>query len=182
MSEPRVFVAECELCHTKFTEPTTECPVCGGTSIRAIREAVPAPKTIPKPALRKTPSPKAAKRRVPAKPKTKPTPPREPDYLYVPPRRLARPAAPPRPAPPPDPPARSDEIKARLTAAMAESREARRVYAAALKRKNMAEASLHKLHAEFRRALEAERAAVRATTGRKGGGLGRFFKTVIGLL
>lgn len=181
MSEPRVFVAECALCHTKFTEPTTECPVCGGTLIRAIREAVPAPKTIPKPALRKTPSPKAARRRAPAKPKAKPTPPPEPDYLYVPPRRLARPAAP-RPAPPPGPPARSDEIKARLTAAMAECREARRACAAALKRKNMAEASMHKLHAEFRRALEAERSAERAATDRKGGGLGRFFKVVIGLL
>ena len=168
MSEPRVFVAECALCHTKFTEPTTECPVCGGTSLRKIREAVPAPKTIPKPALRKTPSPKA-----------KPTPPREPDYLHVPPRRLARPAAPPRPAPPPGPPARSDEIKARLTAAMAECREAKRACAAALKRKNMAEASLHKLHAEFRRALEAERAAARATSGRKESGLLSFLKAFV---
>lgn len=179
MSETRVFVAECALCHTKFTEPTAECPVCGGTSIRAIREAVPAPKTIPKPSLRKTPSPKAAKRRVPAKPKAKPTPPREPDYLYVPPRRLAHPAAPPRPAPPPGPPARSDEIKARLTAAMAECREARRACAAALKRKNMAEASLHKLHAEFRRALEAERAATRAASGRKESGLLSFLKAFV---
>ena len=181
MSDPRVFVAECELCHTKFTEPTTECPVCGGTLIQAIRETVPAPKTIPKPALRKTPSPKAARRRAPAKPKAKPTPPPEPDYLYVPPRRLARPAAP-HLTPHARPPARSDEIKARLTAAMAEYRESRRACAAALKRKDMAEASMHKLHAEFRRALEAERSAVCATTGRKGGGLGRFFKVVIGLL
>ena len=182
MSDPRVFVAECALCHTKFTDSLAECTVCGGTSLRKIREAVPAPKTIPKPALRKTPSPKAAKRRVPAKPKAKPTPPREPDYLYVPPRRLAHPAAPPRPAPPPGPPAVADDIKERIAAAMAECREARRAYAVALKRKNMAEASLHKLHVEFRRALEAERAAARAASDHKGGGLGRFFKTVIGLL
>ena len=65
MSEPRVFVAECALCHTKFTDSPAECPVCGGTAIRAIHEAVPAAKTIPRPALRKTPSPKVAKRRSP---------------------------------------------------------------------------------------------------------------------
>ena len=176
MSEPRVFVAECELCHTKFTEPTSECPVCGGTAIRAIREAVPPPKTIPKPSLRKTPSPKAAKRLTPAKAKSKPTPPREPDYLYVPPRRLARPAAP-RPAPSARPPAAADDIKERISAAMAECREARRAYAAALRRKTMAEATLRIIQAELRRAREAERAA-----GRRGCGLGTFLRTVIGLL
>ena len=29
MSEPRVFVAECALCHTKFTDSPAECPACG---------------------------------------------------------------------------------------------------------------------------------------------------------
>ena len=177
MSEPRVFVAECELCHTKFTEPTSECPVCGGTAIRAIREAVPSPKTIPKPSLRKTPPPKVAKRYNSAKPKPKPTPPREPDYLYVPPRRLARPAATLRPTPPAKPTATADDIKERISAAMAECREARRTYAAALRRKTMAEAALRIIQAELRRAREAERAA-----GRMGCGLGTFLKTVIGLL
>ena len=177
MSEPRVFVAECELCHTKFTEPTSECPVCGGTTIRAIREAVPPPKTIPKPSLRKTPPPKAAKRRTPTKAKSKPTPPRESDHLYVPPRRLARPAAAPRPASSARPPAAADDIKERISDAMAECREARRAYAAALRRKSMAEAALRIIQAELRRAKAAER----ATTGRMGCGLGTFLKTVIGL-
>ena len=173
MSEPRVFVAECALCHTKFTDSPAECPVCGGTAIRAIHEAVPAAKTIPRPALRKTPSPKVAKRRSPPKPTPKPTPPPETDYLSVPPRRLARPAATPRPTPPARPAAAADDIKARLTAAMAECREARRAYAAAFRRKSMAEADLRAIQTKLR--WEAK------TLGRKGCWLGRFIKTVIGL-
>ncbi len=169
MSEPRLFVAECALCHTKFTDSLAECPVCGGTAIRAIREAVPAPKTIPKPALRKTPSPKVAKRRTPPKP----TLPPEPDYLHVPPRRLAHPVAAPRPASPARPVAATDDIKARLDAAMAECHEARRAYAAAFLRKSRAEADLRVIQTELR--WEAKAA------GRKRGGLGRFIKTVIGL-
>ena len=174
MSEPRFFLAECALCHTKFTDSPAECPVCGGTAIRAIHEAVPAAKTIPRPALRKTPSPKVAKRRIPRKPTPKPTPPPETDYLSVPPRRLARPTAAPRPAPPARPAAASDDIKARLSAAMAECREARRVYAAAFLRKRRAEADLRTIQTELR--WEAKAAC------RKRGGLGKIIKTVIGLL
>ena len=80
MSTGRVFVAECMFCHTKFMESPAECPICGGASIRAIRESVPKPETIPEPSIRKTPPPKGvgasrsdgpgpkARRRVPRTP------------------------------------------------------------------------------------------------------------------
>ena len=51
----RVFTAECELCSTKFETDPGECPVCGGTSIRAIRETVAAVAAIPVPTGRTKP-------------------------------------------------------------------------------------------------------------------------------
>ena len=55
MSASRTYVAECELCHTKFEADPGECPVCGGTSIRAIRETVAAAEAIPVPTGRTKP-------------------------------------------------------------------------------------------------------------------------------
>lgn len=62
MTAPRCFVAECELCRTKFETDPGECPVCGGTSIRAIRETVAAAEAIPVPTGRTKP-PAALRRR-----------------------------------------------------------------------------------------------------------------------
>ena len=51
----RVYTAECELCRTKFETDPGECPVCGGTSIRAIHEEVATAEAIPVPTGRTKP-------------------------------------------------------------------------------------------------------------------------------
>ena len=64
MSASRTYVAECELCHTKFEADPGECPVCGGASMRAIREAVAAAEDIPVPTGRTKP-PRALRKKTP---------------------------------------------------------------------------------------------------------------------
>ena len=66
----RVYTAECELCRTKFEADPGECPVCGGTSFRAIREAVAAAEAIPVPTERTKP-PAALRRRGRAAPRVR---------------------------------------------------------------------------------------------------------------
>ena len=51
----RLFIAECELCRPQFATDPGDCPVCGGTSIRAIREEVATAEAIPVPTGRTKP-------------------------------------------------------------------------------------------------------------------------------
>ncbi len=198
----RVYTAECELCRTKFEADPGECPVCGGTSFRAIRETVAAAEAIPVPTGRTKP-PVAVRRGA--------TPPRRAfegskvrkfegsassTGSGVPPRGsderfLSRKKAPGGVAA-----ARSraatatgstatiridvESAKARLDAALAELREARKASFAAARRKIVAESAVRRIRNEIRRAEAAARAAFRGKGGRKGG-LHIVLKTLGGL-
>ena len=179
MSAGRVFVAECALCHTKFTESPAECPVCGGGAIRAIRESVPSPEAIPEPVCRKTPPPKVARRPAPlaAAPKAFPAgkrvPPRGADGRFLPRKKAPSPPVAPLPA--------ATDAKARLEAAMEERREATRAYFAALRRKSAAEAALRSIRAEIRREAMAKRTKSPGLARRKGA-LRSFLDAIAGFL
>ena len=205
MTPPRCFVAECELCRTKFETDPGECPVCGGTSIRAIRETVAAAEAIPVPTGRTKPP--AALRRGTARPRrafegskvrrfeaavasagadASGPPPRGPDGRFLSRKKSPGGVAAARsraasavrsPAP-----IRIDveDAAKRLEAAMAELREARRASFAAARRKIVAESAVRRIRDEIRRAEAAARAAFRGTRGRKGG-LYDVLKTLGGL-
>ena len=193
----RVYTAECELCRTKFETDPGECPVCGGTSIRAIRETVAAAEAIPVPTGRTKPP--AALRRGAASSRRafegskvrrfegsasstgSGAPARGADGRFLPRRKAAggaRAASAAR-APAPVRIDVSDAAK-RLEAAMAELRDARRASFAALRRKIVAESAVRRIRNEIRRAEEAARAAFRGKGGRKGG-LHVVLKTLGGL-
>ena len=198
----RVYTAECELCRTKFETDPGECPVCGGTSIRAIRETVAAAEAIPVPTGRTKPP--AALRRGATPPRRafegskvrrfessasstgSGAPPRGADGRFLPRRKAAGGAAAARSraasAARATAPVRIDVSDAakRLEAAMAELRDARRASFAALRRKIVAESAVRRIRNEIRRAEEAARAAFRGKGGRKGG-LHVVLKTLGGL-
>ena len=193
----RVYTAECELCRTKFEADPGECPVCGGTSIRAIRETVAAAEAIPVPTGRTKP-PAALRRGATSSRRAfegskvrrfessasstgSGAPPRGADGRFLPRRKAAggaRAASAAR-APAPVRIDVSDAAK-RLEAAMAELRDARRASFAALRRKIVAESAVRRIRNEIRRAEEAARAAFRGKGGRKGG-LHVVLKTLGGL-
>ena len=179
MSAARVFVAECSLCHTKFTEPLAECPVCGGVSIRAIRESVPSPAAIPDPSRRKTPPPKVPRRPAPAAAPfpavARRTPPRGTDGRFLPRKKAATPPV-------------AADARLRLEAARTELREATRAFFAASRRKSDAEAAVRNIRAEIRREVIAARDSMRAMRAkphgkaRRKGGLHAVLDAIAGLL
>lgn len=201
----RLFTAECELCRTKFEADPGECPVCGGTSFRAIREAVAAAEAIPVPTGRTKPPRGIRKRTAAAVPHarrhvspapssaTHDPPPRGPDGRFLSRRKAAERAAaaalaswtgshPGATSGGAAATVRADASDAakRLEAAMAELREARRASFAALRRKIVAESAVRRIRNEIRRAEEAARGAFRGKGGRKGG-LHVVLKTLGGL-
>ena len=193
----RVYTAECELCRTKFEAAPGECPVCGGTSIRAIREAVAAAESIPVPTGRTKPPAALRRRGAPAARRAEtPTGADAPAgtisgirFIGVEPEAKAG-----RPSRGPDgrflswkkatatrtvrmssggatATIRIDigEAEKRLEAAMAELREARRASFAAARRKSEAESAVRRIRNEIRRTEAAARAAMRVDRDRKGG-------------
>ncbi len=190
----RVFTAECELCRTKFETDPGECPVCGGASFRAIRETVAAAEAIPVPTKKTLPPRGMRKRAAAAKPHVRkvasPPPPhrtlaRGTDGRFLPRKKAAGGVA----------AARSraasatggtatiridaESAKARLEAALAELREARRASFAAARRKILAESEVRRIRNEIRRAETAARAAFRGKGST--GGLRSVLKTLGGL-
>ena len=176
MSATRYFVAECTLCRTKFETALKECPVCGGTSMRAIRETVAAAEAIPVP-MGRTKPPAALRRRAAA--------PAGPTVRVVRRKKTAGGVATggvARPAPSGGVarPIRIDvaDAEKRLEAALAELRSARHESFAAARRKIKAESAVRCIRAELDRAKRSALAVFRGKPARKRG-LSEVVRTVV---